>query len=103
MCRHKLGTGGRKLVELFFITFHNLVKLLYLAIENIGRKSLDFFSKFICICDIFTIFAVPYLRKSPPNQLRLNVLRENGNILFKVIEQCYNQRKQNLEGSRKAA
>ena len=43
MCRHKLGTGGRKLVELFFITFHNLVKLLYLAIENIGRKSLDFF------------------------------------------------------------
>ncbi len=43
MCRHKLGTGGRKLAELFFITFHNLVKLLYLAIENIGRKSLDFF------------------------------------------------------------
>ena len=82
---------------------HNFMKILYLAIQNVGRKSLDFFSKFICICDIFTIFAVPYLRISPPNQLSLNVLRENGKYLFKVIERCYNQRKQNLEGSRKAA
>ena len=38
-----------------------------------------------------------------PNQLILNYLGKTESFNQKVIEQCYNQRKQNSEGSRKAA
>ena len=39
-----------------------------------------------------------------PNQLIINYLGKTRNFFNqKVIEQCYNQRKQNSEGSRKAA
>lgn len=50
----------------------------------------------------FTNFAIPKLRRSSPNQLMLKDLGNLGKN-FKVIQQCYNQRKQSLEGNRKTA
>jgi hypothetical protein len=52
--------------------------------------------------DFFTIFAVLILRISMPNQLTLKDLGKF-EIIFKVIQQCYNLKEQNSEGNRKAA
>lgn len=68
-------------------------------------KKFEFFAEKVVVSIFFRIFAVPILRDSVPNCLSLNVLREKGWIIYnsKVIRQCYNQRKQNLEGSKRAA
>lgn len=64
-------------------------------------KSLKYFSKNVLFPCFFTIFAFRNLGLTMPKCMSLNDL-VNGIILLKVIQQCYNRRKQSLEGSRKA-
>lgn len=72
------------------------------CIENIMSKKCRNILENVCFSKIFTNFAFPKLRRSSPNQLMLKDLGNLGKII-KVIQQCYNQRKQSLEGSRKTA
>lgn len=61
-------------------------------------------SETFCKSEKFRTFAVLKLGSIQPNQLILNNLGKiDNNYKQKVIKQCYSQRKQNSEGSRKAA
>ncbi len=72
------------------------------SIEIILSKKYENIPENVCFPNIFVNFAFPKLRRSSPNQLMLKDLGNLGKFI-KVIQQCYNQRKQSLEGNRKTA
>ena len=70
--------------------------------QIILSKKCENITENVCFSNIFANFAFPKLRRSSPNQLMLKDLGNLGKFI-KVIQQCYNQRKQSLEGNRKTA
>ena len=77
----------------------------YLAVKKLGRKSLEFFQNlfaFEIFLRYFYYLCSPLFEDKSAQPAETQCFKGKRKYLFKVIEQCYNQRKQNLEGSRKA-